>query len=103
MKKTVLLIMCVIGGFILTSCEKSGSVDEFPIMEQYYKESVALPTVTLDSVKSFSNKVDEFVTLYPKAKQHKRYSQIAENIKAASLHISISVHEEWDGDTIINF
>lgn len=102
MKKTVLLIMCVIGGFILPSCEKSTPVDEFPIMEQYYTESVALHRVTLDSVKSFSNKVDCYVTLYPKAKQHKRYSKIIENIKAASLRINIAVHEEWDGDTIIN-
>ena len=89
-------------GFSLPSCEQLSS-DDYPIMESYYKESVSLPLVTLDSVKTFSSKVDGYVAQYPQAKNHRRYSQIQENIKAASLRINITINDEWDGDTVIKF
>jgi len=62
----------------LPSCEKSASAEDYPIMESFYKESVTLPLVTLDSV-------------------------IMSNIKAASLRLSISIESTWAGDTVIHF
>ena len=94
--------MCMVVGFSLPSCDKLTS-DDYPIMESFYKESVTLPLVTLDSVKTFSSKVDGYVTIYPQAKNHSRYSQIQENIKAASLRINITINDEWDGEDSINF
>jgi hypothetical protein len=72
-------------------------------MESFYLESVKLPSVTIDSVKSFSSKVEGFTRSYPWAVEHQRYPQIKENIKSASLRISITINDEWDGDTIIHF
>ncbi len=90
-------------GISLPSCEKSASAEDYPIMESFYKESVTLPLVTLDSVKAFSSKVDGYVTTYPLAKEHKRYSQIQDNIKAASLRLSISIDTTWAGEDSIRF
>ena len=90
-------------GFLLPSCEKSTLTDDYPVMEDFYMESIKLPTVTTDSVKRFSSKVDGYVTQFPQAKQHKRYPQIVQNIKAASFRIVITVDTTWDGDTTIYF
>ena len=89
-------------GFLMPSCEKE-LTDDYPIMESFYTESITLPTVSIDSVTTFKNKVNGYVTTYPKAKEHRRYPQILENIKAASLRISITINDEWLGDTLINF
>ena len=93
--------MCM-GLSLLPSCEKA-ITDEYPIMETFYVESINLPTVSTDSVKSFKNKVDGYVTQFPQAKNHRRYSLIQKNIKAASIRISVTINYDWDGDTIINF
>ena len=103
MKKTFyILIMCMVVGYALPSCETT-SVDDYPIMESFYKESVALPTVGLDSVKSFSNKVSGYVAQFPQAKQHRRYSLIQDNIKAASIRINLEIDTTWVGEDSIRF
>ena len=94
--------MCGVLAISLPSCEQSVS-DDFPIMETFYVESVNLPTVSMDSIKSFRNKVDGYVVQFPGAKNHRRYSQIQKNIKAASFRISVTINYDWDGDTIIYF
>lgn len=96
----MILLVFAIGW--LTSCEKE-VFDINSTMEAYYMESVKLPSTTLDSVQSFSSKVDGFTRSYPEALEHKRYPQIKENLKSASLRISITINDEWDGDTIIHF
>ena len=101
-KGVILLIMCMVIGFMLPSCEKE-VFDVSPTMEAYYNESVQLPTVSLDSIKKFSTKVDGYVADNPLAKEHRRYPQILQNIKTASLRLSISINDEWDGDTHINY
>lgn len=104
MKRTFyILIICMVVGFILPSCSKSDSCDDYPIMEDYYVESLALPTVSLDSVKLFSNKVNGYVAQFPQAKQHRRYEQILENIKGASLRINITIDTAWAGTDSISF
>lgn len=90
-------------GFILPSCSKSDSGDDYPIMEDYYIESLSLPTVSTDSIKTFSSKVDGYVAQNPLAKQHRRYAQILENIKTASLRITITIDTAWAGTDSISF
>jgi hypothetical protein len=103
MKKTsIAMFLCLLASFILPSCEKA-VIDEYPQMEAYYVESKGLSSVTIDSVRTFSSKVDGFVTTYPIAKEHEKYPLIQANIKSASLRIAITVNDEWAGDTIIHF
>ena len=100
MKK--LLILPLIMLFLFVGCEKD-VYDINPQMESFYVESMQLTSASADSIKSFSNKVDGFTMSYPWAVEHERYPQIMENIKSASLRISITTNEEWDGDSIIFF
>ena len=84
MKKLVLIFTVC---FFMVGCEKQVISEGYPEMKAFYTESCALPAVTIDSVRSFSAK-------YPK---------IQENIKAASLRITIECDTTWDGETHINF
>ena len=102
MKKGFIIILLVFSISWFTSCEKD-VYDINPQMESFYMESVQLPSVTIDSVKSFSSKVEGFTRSYPWAVEHQRYPQIKENIKSASLRISITINDEWAGDTLIHF
>jgi hypothetical protein len=102
MKKGFILVLLVFAISWFTSCEKE-VYDINPQMESFYMESVQLPSVTIDSVKSFSSKVEGFTRSYPWAVEHQRYPQIKENIKSASLRITITINDEWAGDTIIHF
>ena len=86
MKKGFILVLLVFAVSWFASCEKD-VYDINPTMEAYYMESLKLPSVTLD----------------PWAVEHKRYPQIKENIKVASIRINITINDEWDGDTIIYF
>lgn len=101
-KGVIVLAMCTVMGFILPSCEKEG-YDISPQMELFYMESIKLPSATLDSVQSFSSKVDGFTRSYPEALEHKRYPQIVQNIKAASFRIVITVDTTWAGTDSISF
>ena len=102
MKKSpvILLLFLVIGWF--TSCEKE-VFDVSPTMEAYYTESVKLPSVSIDSVESFSNKVDGFTKNYPEAKEHNKYPLIKENIRLASVRLTIEIDTTWVGKTYIKF
>ena len=102
MKKGFIMILLVFAISWLTSCEKE-VFDINPTMEAYYMESIKLPSATIDSVNSFSSKVDGFTRSYPEALEHKRYPQIKENIKSASLRITITCDTTWTGETHINF
>ncbi len=102
MKKLLFILICIVIGFMLPSCEKD-EYDVNPQMEAYYIESVQLPAQTLDSVRSFSSKVEGYTRIYPEAKEHQKYPLILSNIKAASLRLTITVNDEWAGDTIIHY
>ena len=96
MKKLVLLSIvwpCMMG------CEK----DVVDIMHDYYVESQGLQSVTIDSVTTFSQKVDRYVTQYPEEKEHRLYPKIQANIKSASLRIAITADTTWAGTTTITF
>ncbi len=104
MKKVLSIALPLItAAFLLTSCEKEGTADQWPQMTTYYTESCGLPSVPLDSVTRFSGKVDAFTTTYPESKAHPLYPAIQANIKSASLRITITINDEWDGETYINY
>ena len=100
MKKLVLIFTVC---FFMVGCEKQINSEDYPEMEAFYTESCTLPTVTIDSVKTFSAKVGNYVTKYPESKSHSLYPKIQENIKTASLRITIECDTTWDGETHINF
>ena len=100
MKKLVLLFMVCL---IMTACEKEVIGEDYPEMEGFYVESCGLPVVTIDSVKLFSAKVDNYTDVYPESKEHSLYPKIQANIKSASLRITITADTTWAGETHINF
>ena len=98
----VALLLLLSASFILPSCEKA-VIDEYPQMEAYYVESKGLYSVTIDSVRTFSSKVDGFVAVNPLAKEHEKYPLIQANIKSASLRLTITVDTTWAGEETIHF
>lgn len=100
MKKLVLLFAVCL---MVMGCEKDVIGEGYPEMEGFYVESCALPTVSIDSVKSFAVKVNDYTTEYPESKEHSLYPKIQANIKSASLRITITCDTTWAGETHINF
>ncbi len=96
MKKLVLLFIACL---MMTACEK----DIVSNMEAYYTESMGLQSVTLDSVKTFSNKVEDYVARNPGEKENPLYPKIQSNIKSASIRITLSVDTTWDGESHVDF
>ena len=74
-----------------------------PEMKAFYQESITLPSVTTDSVNRFSVKVNDFIEVNPEALDDPLYPKIMSNIKTATLRITITINDEWDGETHINF
>jgi hypothetical protein len=97
------LILFLITSFIAIGCEKQAISESYPEMKAFYTESCTLPAMTIDSVKTFSAKVGNYVTKHPESKSHSLYPKIQENIKSASLRITIECDTTWDGETHINF
>ena len=85
------------------ACEKDVNREGYPEMESFYTESCRLSSVTIDSVKLFSIKVNDYTTEYPESKGHSLYPKIQENIESASFRITIECDTTWDGETHINF
>ena len=100
MKKLLFLFAC---SLTIMACEKELNGEGYPEMEGFYYESCGLPAVTIDSVKLFSTKVNDYTTEYPESKEHSLYPKIQANIKSASLRITITCDTTWDGETHINF
>ena len=100
MKKLLLLFTACL---MVTGCEKDVIGEGYPEMEGFYVESCALPTVTIDNVKSFTIKVNDYTTEYPESKEHSLYPKIQANIKSTSLRITITCDTTWAGETHINF
>lgn len=101
-KPPIILLIVLVFCWLFPSCEK----DVFDVssqMESFYLESVKLPSVSLDSVQSFSNKVDGFTRAYPMALEYEKYPLIQENIKAASIRITIEIDTTWTGVDTYHF
>ena len=69
-------------------------------MEEFYVESRMLPEVSLDSVNRFSGKVDSFVGVHPDAVDDPLYPKIQDNIRSASIRITITVEDAAWKDTL---
>ncbi len=103
MKRTaIIIVFSLMVSFILPSCEKE-VFDYNSQMNEYYAESKGLSAVTIDSVTLFENKVNDFVTAYPLAKEHEKYPLILSNIKEASFRITIVIDTAWAGHDYIRF
>ncbi len=97
--KKLILIFAIVATPLFISCEKELT----NLLEGYYKESMGLKEVPLDSVTRFSSKFDGFMAHNPEELNNPLYPKIKENIKSASIRIIITINEEWAGDTIINY
>ena len=69
-------------------------------MQDFYVESQTLPEVSLDSVDRFSGKVDGFVGVHPDAVDDPLYPKIQDNIRSASIRITITVEDAAWKDTL---
>jgi hypothetical protein len=82
MKKSIVFpFTALLFSWLFPSCEK----EVIDYMESYYTESMGLKSVTIDSVRAFNSKVDNYVTMYPSEKEHPLYSKIKTNIKMLHL------------------
>lgn len=70
MKKQILLLVVSLS---MIGCENENVREDFPEMEGFYIESCGLPSVSIDNVKSFSTKVNDYITEYPESEEHSPY------------------------------
>ena len=87
--------------FLAVACEKE--LTHYPEIVAYHAESKNLNVATSDSVGKFNVKVKTFVASHPDATQDPLYPEIQKNIKANLLRLSLTIDDEWDGETFITF
>ena len=73
------------------------------VLKGYFEESKGLFQASTDSISRFSAKVNEFTTRIPEAKNDPLYTRIQENIRLATLRITIKIEDEWEGEKVISF
>ena len=73
------------------------------ILEDYFYESQGLKQVSNDSIRCFSEKVKTFANCTTSAKNDPLYTRIQENIRLATLRITIKIEDEWAGEKVISF
>ena len=88
---------------MMIACEKEIKSEGYIEMESFYIESCGLPSVTIDSVKLFTIKVNNYTTEFPESKGHPLYPKIQENITSVMMRITIECDTTWDGEMHINF
>ena len=86
---------------LTASCEKE--LTRYPEIQAYHQESLNLTVASADSVGKFSTKVRTFVAHHPDAAQDPLYPAIEQNIRQNLLRLSITIDDEWDGETTIEF
>ena len=97
------MCLCLIfSTFFFASCESYEDPSHL-LMQGYFEESQGLSQASTDSVARFSQKVNEFTTRIPEAKNDPHYTQIQSNIKMAKLKITITIADEWEDDVVIKF
>ena len=70
-------------------------------MRGYFDESQGLFSQNSDSISRFSYKVNEFISRVPAAKNDPIYLKITENLEKVSLKPTITVNDEWGGETFV--
>jgi len=93
--------------FSLFSCEKelNADGDSYPELQTYYTESCSwdAQVLTSDSLRRFRLKVADYVSVHPDAIHTTVYPMIQDNIRQASLRVTLTIDPTWGGDTVINF
>ena len=87
--------------FVLGSCEKE--VVRYQEMVEYHAESMNLPAATADSVTSFAQKVQLFVSQHPAAAEDPLYPKIQQNTEQCWLRIKMTANPDWDGENDVEF
>ena len=95
------LCLCAFS-LLFTSCEHLEDPSH-SILEDYFYESQGLKQASNDSIQCFSEKVKTFANCTPSAKNDPLYTRIQENIRLATLRITIKIEDEWGEDIIINY
>ena len=99
--RTLCLISFILSIFLAVACEKE--LTHYPEIVAYHAESKTLDVATSDSVGKFNVKVKTFVAQHPDATQDPLYPEIQKNIKANLLRLSLTIDDEWDGETFIEY
>ena len=99
--RTLYLISFILSIFLAVACEKE--LTHYPEIVAYHAESKTLDVATSDSVGKFNVKVKAFVTSHPDATQDPLYPEIQKNIKANLLRLSLTINDEWAGDTTVHY
>ena len=99
--RTLPLIFSILSIFLAVACEKE--LTHYPEIVAYHAESKTLDVATSDSIGKFNVKVKTFVAQHPDATQDPLYPEIQKNIKANLLRLTITIDDEWDGETFIEY
>ena len=102
MSRAFLCLCLIIPTLFFASCE-SYEDPQNEVLKGYFEESKGLFQAPTDSISRFSAKVNEFTTRIPEAKNDPLYTQIQENIRMATLRITIKIEDEWAGEKVISF
>jgi hypothetical protein len=101
MRKLLSILVSFLLVTLLGSCEKE--LFHYAEITEYHAESQQLDVATTDSIARFSSKVQGFVVRHPDATQDPLYPEIQKNIKANLLRLSLTIDDEWDGETFIEY
>ena len=102
MSRAFLCLCLIIPTLFFASCE-SYEYPQNEVLKGYFEESKGLFQASTDSVARFSKKVNEFTTRIPAAKKDALYTRIQENIKLATLRITLDFDADWDSEVHIDF
>ena len=88
------VFVCLLFALGLSSCEKE--VLRYEEMVQYHAESLTLPSVAVDSVGRFEQKVEGFVALHPAAAEDPLFPEILDNIRQALVRFNLTLDPDWE-------
>lgn len=107
MKETAYFIITILFTAVLIgACEKEAFFEyDEAVMSSFHDESTLLPQQTTDSIKSFSRKVDSYISIFPEAEKSEYYPKIIGNIASAcvTLNLVIKIDTTWAGHIYVNF
>ncbi len=97
MSRALFCLCLMLSTLIFANCE-SYEYPQNEVLKGYFEESKGLSHASTDSISRFSAKVNEFTTRIPEAKNDPLYTRIQENIRLATLRITIKIEDEWAGE-----
>ena len=100
MSRVFYCLLLTVFTLIFVSC----TTDEDPVhevMRGYFDESQGLFSQNSDSISRFSYKVNESISRVPASKNAPFCLKITENLEKVSLKPTLTVNDEWDGETFV--